>query len=319
MKAFVSRFGNVLGLFVAWLTIYLVYGAFIGPHFLSVAALEQIARQGTVVALASVGMTYVIITAGIDLSVGAMVAFVSVVIAYSLERGSGPLLAMVFGLLAGGACGLLNGVLITGLRVTPFIVTLGNFLAVRGMAKGFSGEQKIDAPMTWISDLISKVPKDERWKFFPPAVWFMLFLAVLAAVVLKHTRFGRHVVAVGSNEHAARLCGVPVARVKASVYMIAGLCAGLAGIALFGRLSVGDPTAALGLELQVIAAVVIGGASLAGGTGSVGGTLIGVLIMETIRAGSSQLGWPNWVQEIVTGAIIVIAVALDQVRHRRAT
>jgi ribose/xylose/arabinose/galactoside ABC-type transport system permease subunit len=161
------------------------------------------------------------------------------------------------------------------------------------------------------------VPADRKWTLFPPGVWALLALAVVAAVWSRHTRLGRHIQAVGSNEQAARLCGVPVERVKLAVYAFMGLCAGMAGVAMFARLSVGDPTTAQGLELQVIAAAVIGGASLMGGTGSIAGTLIGALMMTTISTGSVALGWPNWVQEIVTGAIIVAAVALDRVRHRR--
>jgi ribose/xylose/arabinose/galactoside ABC-type transport system permease subunit len=202
--------------------------------------------------------------------------------------------------------------------VTPFIVTLGTFLALRGVAKGIANEQKIDADLTWVNDLLSRVPAERKWMVFPPGVWALLVLAVVAAVWMKHTRLGRHIQAVGSNENAARLCGVPVERVKLAVYAFMGLCAGLAGVAIFARLSVGDPTTAQGLELQVIAAVVIGGASLMGGSGSIAGTLIGALMMTTIATGSVALSWPNWVQEIVTGAIIVAAVALDRVRHRRS-
>ena len=317
MKAFLARFGNVLGLLIAWIAIYVAFGVALSEeNFLSFRQLELIARQSTIVGLAAVGMTFVIITAGIDLSVGSMVAFVSVVAAYLLKGGADPILAITLGVVAGGLCGLLNGSLITGLKVTPFIITLGTLLAIRGAAKGFADEQKIDAPVQWIRYMLAS-PATREAHGVPSGIWGVILLAIAAAVILKYTRFGRHVVAVGSNEHAARLCGVPVERVKIAVYSIAGLCAGLAGIALLARLSIGDPTAVIGLELRVIAAVVIGGASLAGGTGSIGGTLAGVMIMETIRSGSVQLGWPNWVQEIVTGAIIVAAVAIDRIRHRR--
>ncbi len=311
--------GNVVGLAVAWALLFLGFGLVKGGQFLSVDTVEQIFRQSTVVALAGVGMTFVIMSAGIDLSVGSMVALVSVVVAYALQTGQDPAIAVVFGLLAGLVCGSLNGVIVTRLRVTPFIVTLGTFLALRGIAKGIAKEQKIDADLTWINDLLTKVPTESKWMVFPPGVWALLALSAIAAVWLRYTRMGRHIQAVGSNENAARLCGVPIERVKVAVYAFMGLCAGMAGVASFARLSVGDPTTAQGLELQVIAAAVIGGASLRGGTGSIAGTLIGALMMTTIATGSVSLGWPNWVQEIVTGAIIVAAVALDQVRHRRAS
>ena len=151
----------------------------------------------------------------------------------------------------------------------------------------------------------------------PPGVWLLAALAVLTAVVLKYTRLGAHIFAIGSNENTARLCGVPVERVKIAVYTLSGAFAGLTGVLQFSRLTVGDPTVAVGLELDVIAAVVIGGGSLSGGEGTVLGTLVGAFIMTVIRAGTSQMGLPNWVQEIVTGTIIVVAVALDRWRHRR--
>ena len=311
-------FGNVFALVLAWFVVFFGFGAMLGERFLSVASLEQIFRQSTVVALAGIGMTFVIMSAGIDLSVGSLVALVSVSIALALDKGLDPTMALACGAAVGVTCGLLNGVLVTKLRVTPFIVTLGTFLAFRGAAKGLAKEQKIDADLSWLNDLLSRVPVERKWMLFPPGVWAMMALAVIAAYMSRNTRLGRYVVAIGSNERAARYSGVPIESTKLAVYAFMGLCAGLAGAAIFARLSVGDPTTAQGLELQVIAAAVIGGASLSGGKGSIAGTLLGALIIETIGAGSRQLGWPNWVQEIVTGAIIVVAVAVDRVRHRRA-
>jgi ribose/xylose/arabinose/galactoside ABC-type transport system permease subunit len=153
----------------------------------------------------------------------------------------------------------------------------------------------------------------------PIGVWLMVVFAVGVSVLLRYTRFGRHVFAVGSNELTARLCGVAVERTKVLVYTLGAMFAGLAGLLQFSRLTVGDPTVAVGLELDVIAAVVIGGGSLSGGEGSVLGSIVGALIMTTIRSGCSQMGLPNWVQEIVTGTIIVLAVAVDRLRHRRAS
>ncbi len=153
-------------------------------------------------------------------------------------------------------------------------------------------------------------------RYWAIGIWMMIWLAVTVAFVLRYTRFGRHVFAIGSNEQTARLCGVPIQRVKLIVYSLGGMFAGVAGVMQFARLGVGDPTVAVGKELDVIAAVVIGGGSLSGGEGSVVGSLIGAMIMTVIRFGCTQLGLPNWVQEIVTGAIIVAAVALDRLRHR---
>jgi ribose/xylose/arabinose/galactoside ABC-type transport system permease subunit len=153
----------------------------------------------------------------------------------------------------------------------------------------------------------------------PPGVWILIVLALLVTLVLSYTRFGLHTFAVGANEQAARLCGVPVETTKLAIYTLSGLFAGVAGLMQFARLTVGDPTVAAGLELDAIAAVVIGGGSLAGGEGSVLGTMIGALIMTVIRSGCTQMGLSNWVQEMVTGVIIIGAVVLDRLRHRRAS
>jgi len=287
-----------------------------GISFADLGNLETIFRQTTIVAFAALGMTIVIVSGGIDLSVGAIIALATVVIAACLRAGAPPAAAALAGIAAGIGCGALNGLLVTRLRVVPFIVTLGTMLVVRGVAKGVARDQKIDAPRSWLTDLLARLPADREWMVFPPGVWLLFLFAAAVGGLLLYTRLGRHVFAVGSNEEAARLCGVPVARVKRAVYVLGGLFAGVAGLMQFSRLTVGDPTGAIGLELNVIAAVVIGGGSLAGGQGSVLGCLIGALTMQVIQSGCSQMGWPNWVQEIVTGAIIVAAVAMDRFRHR---
>jgi ribose transport system permease protein len=309
-----SRLGPLVGL----LAIYILF-AFMGPDsFSSTANLETIARHTAIVGIAALGMTLVIIAGGIDLSVGSIIALVTVVIAALLQAGVNPLLAALAGVAAGALCGLLNGLLITRVKVVPFIVTLGTLLVLRGAAKGLAHEQKIDAPITWLNDLLAALPRGQSWQLVPPGVWVLVILAVLVAAMLRYMRLGRHVFAVGSNEQTARLCGVAVEKIKIVVYTLSAAMAGLAGVMQFSRLTVGDPTVAVGLELDVIAAVVIGGGSFSGGEGSVLGTIVGALIMTVIRSGCSQMGLPNWVQEIVTGSIIVLAVALDRLRHRRA-
>ena len=314
-SAWLNRLGPLLGLM-------LVYALFavIGPEgFTGSRNLETIARQTAVVGTAALGMTMVIIAGGIDLSVGSIIALSTVVIALGLSAGLPPILAAISGILAGMLCGAANGFIITKLRVVPFIVTLGTLLGVRGIAKGLAHEQKVDAPITWLNDLLAALTPDRRWMIVPAGVWIMLALAIVVGVVLHFTRFGRYIFAVGSSEQTARLSGVDVRRVKLLVYTLSAGFAGLAGLMQFSRLTVGDPTAATGLELDTIAAVVIGGGSLSGGEGSVFGSLVGALIMTVIRSGCAQMGLPNWVQEIVTGAIIVIAVALDRLRHRRSS
>jgi len=317
-KKWLNTLGPVLGLFF-------VYGlfAFIAPDsFTSMRNLEMIARQTTIVGIAALGMTLVIISGGIDLSVGSIVALSTVVIAWLLQqKGTGPLTAALGGVAAGAFVGLISGTIITRLRVVPFIVTLGMMLIVRGAAKGIGHEQKIDVDMGklhWLQHLMATLPTKLRWMFLPPGVWLLVFLAIIMAAVLRYTRLGRHTFAIGSNEQTARLCGVAVNRVKIIIYMLCGAFAGLAGLMQFSRLTVGDPTVAIGLELDVIAAVVIGGASLSGGEGSILGTIAGAFIMTVIASGCGQMRLPNWVQEIITGAIIIIAVALDRLRHRKA-
>lgn len=317
LRATISRWFNRFGIVLGLIFVYFFFAIFAPESFTTLRNLETIARQTTIVGIASLGMTLVIISAGIDLSVGSMIALTTVVIAWALEAGFNPFISALMGIMVATLCGFLNGFLITRLQVVPFIVTLGTLLLVRGIAKGIAHEQKIDAPMTWLTELLAILPPGRRWLLFPPGVWLMILLAIIIAFILKFTRFGRHVFAVGSNERTARLCGIPIHRVKVLVYTISAAFAGVAGVMQFSRLTVGDPTVAVGVELDVIAAVVIGGGSLSGGEGSILGSLIGALIMTVIRSGCSQMGLPNWVQEIITGVIIVLAVALDRMRHRR--
>lgn len=306
-----QKFAPIIGL----VAVYALF-AILGPDsFTSGRNLETIARQTAIVGTAALGMTLVIIAGGIDLSVGSIIALTTVTIATALQSGYGPFTAALIGIFSGALCGLVNGLIITRLRVVPFIVTLGTLLVVRGAAKGLADEQKIDAPLTWLIDLLAALPQGSWW-VVPPGVWLLGILALLTGGFLAFTHLGKHIVAIGSNENTARLCGVRVERVKLLVYILAGTSAGIAGLLQFSRLTVGDPTVAVGLELDVIAAVVIGGGSLSGGEGSVLGSVVGAFIMTVIRSGCSQMGLPNWVQEIVTGIIIVIAVAVDRFRHR---
>jgi ribose/xylose/arabinose/galactoside ABC-type transport system permease subunit len=313
-----QRIGNTFGPILGLVLIYLFF-VLIGPSsFFSVRNLETIARQTAIVGTAALGMTLIIIAGGIDLSAGSVVAFSTVVIAWLLQKMQmDPLPAALAGVAAGGFCGLLNGLFITRLQVVPFIVTLGMMLLVRGAAKGLAGEQKIDAPISWLNELMAALPQGQRWMLVPWGVWILIVMAAVMVLVLRYTVLGRYIYAIGSNEQTARLCGVAVNRVKTYIYTLSGCLVGLAGLMQFSRLTVGDPTVAVGLELDVIAAVVIGGGSLSGGEGSVPGTLIGALIMTVIRSGCSQMGLPNWVQEIITGSIIVIAVTLDRLRRRK--
>lgn len=312
MKGLYER--SWLGPLIALLLMYALFVALTPETFARSINFVTMLRQTVVVGIAAVGMTLVIVHGGIDLSVGSAVALTTVVVAKGLQSGLGPVQASLLGIVVAGMAGFVNGALVTGLRVTPFIVTLGTMSILRGAAKGLANEQKIDADARGLDELMAIAPGGAG--LVPAGVWFTLLVAMFGVALLVYTRFGRHVVAIGSNELTARLCGVPVARVKILVYTLAGALAGLAGVLEFSTLTVGDPTDSLGLELEVIAAVVIGGGSLSGGQGSVTGTLLGALLLTVIKAGCTHLGVPNWIQEIFTGAIIVVAMAVDRMRQR---
>jgi ribose transport system permease protein len=301
-----------VGPLAALLAVYLLFSALAPATFTGGVNLATMLRQTAVVALASLGMTFVILLGGIDLSIGSAVALTSVVVARALQSGAGVAAAVALGVLATACTGWVNGVLAARGKITPFIVTLGSMSVLRGVAKGLAGEQKIDADPHGLERLMTA----GAGAALPAGVWLALALALVAAIVLHFSVFGRHVVAIGSNESTARLCGVPVERVVVAVYALCGALAGVAGVLEFSTLTVGDPTDSIGLELEAIAAVVIGGGSLAGGQGSVAGTLLGALLMTVIKTGCTHVGLPNWVQEILTGVIIVVAIGIDRLRRR---
>ena len=373
-KVWLNRLGPALGLAAVF-----SFFALLEPKMASAGNIEEIGRETVVVGIAAVGMTMVIISAGIDLSVGSIIAFSSVVIATLMkEWGFSPLQAAMCGVLAGALCGLLNGLLITLLGIVPFIITLCLMSLVRGGAKRIAHSRTVNFSPTWLSELLAIGGPEIDWStptliilwtsrailgagalaavawpvcktlrsggkrggrapaiglaavktaaivvvawyvwYWSAGVWVMGAFATLAALMLRYTRLGRHVFAVGSNEQTARLCGVAVNRVKLFVYVMSGAAAGLGGLMLLSYQDQGDPTGAVAYELHVIAAVIIGGGSFSGGKGSILGTLIGAAVIRTIPIGCDLNGWPPYVTEIVTGIIIIVAVALDRLRHRR--
>jgi ribose transport system permease protein len=318
-KTKLQAFVNLLAPFLGLILVIAIFSSMpdVQSRFLRIANLKSVATQSVIVALGALGMTLVIIGGGIDLSAASNIALASVITAYAINAGLPPLLGILLGVLTGGLIGFMNGALITELRLVPFIITLGMMGIARGLAKWIANNQKIDAPLSWVNDLMAKSPRPS-WLLLAPGVWLMIVFAVAMAVLLRYTVFGRHVFAIGSNEATARLCGVRTKRAKVIIYALSGLFCGLSGVMEFSRLTVGDPTVAVGLELDIIAAVVIGGGSLSGGEGSILGSMIGVFIMAFLRNGCTMMGWPNYIQEIIIGVIIVAAVSLDQIRHRRA-
>ncbi len=313
MNEWVKKLGPLLGL----LLVVALFSALRPRQFPTAANVEIMLLQTAVVGTAALGMTLVIASGGIDLSVGSQIALATVGLATLLAHGWSPLAAAGAVVMLGGLCGVVIGGLVTGLRLSPFIVTLGMWGGLRGAAKGLANETIVVAPVTWLNDLLTALPPDRTWALVPAGVWLTIALAAVVAVLLRFTILGRHIVAIGSNEQTARLCGIEVTQTKLAVYTLASCLAAVAGVLQYAYLTVGDPTTASGMELDIIAAVVIGGGSLAGGQGSVFGTLVGAVIMTVVANGCTKLDLPNWVQEIVTGLIIVSAVALDRFRQPR--
>jgi ribose transport system permease protein len=303
----------ISGLFVALFALVLV-ASLISDAFLNPFNVINVLRQVALYGIVSIGLTFVILTAGIDLSVGSIVAVVAVVTAMMLNAAV-PIPLVILGALAiGAAFGLINGLGITLIGIPPFIMTLGAMVMLRGLALTISDGRPIDVTFTagdfsWIG----------RGNLFglPVAVWIFLAVALMAFFVLRYTAFGRRVYAVGSNAEAARLSGISVPRVLISVYVISGTLAALTAVIFVSRLTVGEPTAGTGLELEAIAIAVIGGASLFGGQGGVVGTAIGAAILAVLANIMNLIGLSPFTQQFVKGAIIILAVSLEVFRQRK--
>jgi ribose/xylose/arabinose/galactoside ABC-type transport system permease subunit len=317
--------GPVLGL-AAVLGLFIILIGSQGKlgDFLSLRNAQVIAQEATIPAVVALGMLMVIISGGIDLSVGSVVALVSVVMMQVyryLYRGPESVTvastaAVAAGVATGGLCGLVNGLVITRLRLAPFVATLGMFSIARGLAVWLAGRQllafKRDTQPEWVG-VLAQVHAPT---IFNPGFWGFVVVAVATAILLRRTVLGRYIYAVGSSEPTARLCGVPVDRVKVIVYTLAGLLTGLGGVLLFAHGAAGDPSGGETLELRVIAAVVIGGASLAGGRGTVLGAVLGVLTLEVLSNGVNTYNVPVEVQHILIGVILLANTALSQWRDR---
>ncbi|MGH7225381.1 MAG: ABC transporter permease, partial [Gemmataceae bacterium] len=293
--------------------------------FVSLANVQVLLHTSSVAGVIALGMLVIVLSGGIDLSVGSVVALVTVVtmqLYRLLEARHGSswasLAAVSAGVGVGGLAGLVNGLAITRLRVTPFVATLGMLSIARGLAVWLSGRKMLSfsgARPSWV-DALSRAAS--RHYVFDPGVWSLFALAGLMAVLLRGTVFGRHCYAIGANAEAARLCGIAVERTKVWIYFLSGLLTGWAGILVFAQGSGGDPTSSVGLELDVIAAVVIGGASLSGGQGGVMGTLLGVLILGILSNGVTLFGVAVEVKYVLIGVIVIVNTALSQWQRSRS-
>ncbi|MEO6001601.1 MAG: ribose ABC transporter permease [Opitutus sp.] len=301
------QFGTLAGLLGLCLVLWILT-----PHFLTVSNLLNVAQQTSINAIIAVGLTFVIISGGIDLSVGSLVAFSGVVLASLLQRGLPFPIALAGSLGVGLLAGLVNGLLITLGRLPPFIATLGMMSVARGGALLFTDGR----PISGFSDSFRWLATGEIF-FVPIPVVLMLLVYALAHFVLRRTKFGRYAFAIGGNEEAALLSGVRVRLYKTLVYGTGGLLSALAAAVLTARLNSAQPIAGINYELDAIAATVIGGTSLMGGQGSVVGTLIGALIMGVLRNGLNLLGVSSFIQQVVIGAVIILAVLMDTAFKRQ--
>ncbi|MCX6595002.1 MAG: ABC transporter permease [Acidobacteria bacterium] len=283
------------------------------PNFLTETNLSSVIRQTAVINIMALGMTMIIIAGGIDLSVGSILAFGGLMGTMALEKGQPIVVGVAVGIVAGMFWGFMNGLLTTRLKINPFIVTLGTLGIVRGITLIVSNGlpvHNIPQSFSYLGEgILGGVPF---------VLWILLVCAVAVHVLLEHTKLGRYAFAIGSNPDAAYYAGIPVAFHTVSVYAIGGALTGLAGMIEASRLMTGQPTAGQGYELQAIAAVVIGGGSLRGGEGTVVGTLIGAFIMGLLSNGSDLLGISPYLQQAIIGAVIILAVTVDELRKRRA-
>lgn len=310
LKRFIGN--DTFGVFAAFILLTIVMAIF-APNFTSVGNILNVLLQIAQVGIISVGMTYVILTAGIDLSVGSIVAFDGLAMAMMMKAGLPVAVAVLAGLLIGAAIGLLNGILISRVGLQPFVATLGTMAMFRGLAYTISGGQ----PVYSLPGAFDAVAKSVMGIPIPAILMIIIFL--LGAYLLKYTRFGRHIYSIGGNSTASKLSGINVKNNIAMIYVISGICCAIASLILTARLDSAVPTAADGIEMDVIAAVAIGGTDMQGGKGSMSGTVVGALIMGVIANGLNLLNVAQGPQRFVKGAIIIAAVIIQMIRAKKAS
>jgi ribose transport system permease protein len=308
MSDWIKRFLPFVGLIALCIVI-----AALEPKFLSAGNLAGVARQTAVITIMATGMTMVMVSGGIDLSVGSVMALASVIGAYTMVAGAPAMVGILVAVVAGVTCGLLNGTAVATLKIPPFIVTLGAMGIYRGVALLITdGKAVVGLPSGF-----GYLAEGNLLNLIPVPLVIVVVVALTIHFLLVNTRLGRYCYAIGSNIEAARYAGVRVSRYQILFYVILGALTGLAGAIESARLVTGQPTAGEGYELRVIAAVVIGGGSLSGGQGTVTGTIIGALIMGVLANGANLLGISSFAQQVVIGAVIVLAVTFDEFQRRR--
>ena len=304
--------GREIGVFVALIAVMVVFSA-IDEHYFTMANLIDIVDQSTINGLIAIGMTFVIVTGGIDLSVGSVMAIVIVLVGRLLtEQGMDPISTTIVGIILGFALGSFNGFLITRLKLQPFIATLGTMSVYRGFAYIItSGWPVLNIPQEFRTML-----DGDFFSIFRISILILLIFAFITHILIKSTRFGNYVYAIGSNEEATRLSGVSVDFNKLMTYGLCGVGAALAGMVMLARLGTGEPAAGQGYELNAIAAAAIGGTSLAGGKGTIIGTLLGAFLLSALKVGLVVVGVDAFWQYIATGGIIVVAAYFEVLQNK---
>jgi ribose transport system permease protein len=293
-------------------------------NFFTVRNLLTMTLQTSSITLMGIGVTYVIITAGIDLSIGSVIALTGTLAVMAANAGCPTWLAVTLGLISGILCGLGNGLLVTHMRLPPFIATLGTMMIFRGLVLTITNANSTPAPDDFgnLGNMtLFKMNDVDGTTLFPGISYIVLIMIVLAIVfhfVLKKTRVGRYIYSIGSNEEAARLSGIKVAQTKLVAYIVCGFLSAVVGVLLASRMVTSQPNGGIGYELNAIAASVIGGTSLMGGIGTVGGAVVGSFIIGILNTGLTMQGASYFAQQIVIGAVVIGAVAIDQLRNKRA-
>ena len=320
MGSFKSGGGKTELFLVAVLLVLFLVFSFLSPAFFTPLSLMNLLRQTAIAGIVAIGMVFVIISAGIDLSVGSVMGFSGVIVAMLMVAGVPVPLAILLAVGAAAGIGLLNGILVYDGKVPPFIATLGTMAVVRAVIMLITGARMVSGlPPSFLRISAGSLFSIPALNFpgIPYLALIWILLTILAIFVIKKTTFGRNIFAYGSNPEAARLSGINIRKTIYGVYIYSAVMCGIAGVLLTSRLSSATPTAGTGSELDAIASAVVGGASLMGGEGSILGAFLGAVIMATLRQGGVMGGMNAFIMEIVIGSLIVVAVWLDQLRKKR--
>jgi ribose transport system permease protein len=287
--------------------------AILSPYFFTVNNFMKIGLYTAQMGVLSAGMTMALLSGGLDISVGSMMAMVGMVCAAHLEKGGGAFAAVLMGLLVGAASGAVNGVIITKGKVNAFITTLGTMTIFRGLALIYSNGKTI----LITNANYNLIGRHYLFGAVPIPLIIMVLVFIISAFLLKYTTFGRRVYSAGGNEQASYLAGIPVEKTRFLVYVIIGICGGMGGIMLSSQSGAGIPSSAGTINMEVISAVILGGTSLSGGKGNIIGTVLGVLILSTLGNGLNMLSVPSFYQEVIRGVVLIVAVIFDTMKNTR--